>query len=692
MANHHASTYHDVKNVPMIVSPLFKVPTPISPPYDMHPLPDDITQRRYHDFALEHKVVAAYQRMVAEESAAIEAKENAYKVYSEERQARLKKERISRARKIAPGFLDNEDRRILTPTLATAQVVHPQRNGASSSSSSSSNNNNNNNNNNNSIIIKTSNQFDYSEFEANDGSNSDPLQPKTTNKSQADEPPPGQNSDLQQGVQEQPRDSPTRELTVSPNQDDSLEASMDGEEEVIVQAVPLSKLTGMLRDSCLEDDSAINPRPWTGHDAASEKSTLPTYNTRLDYREFEQGLGPPDPWETPVDDMAALKDVISQQMGHSGIGSTAHSNQQDVPSQNAGIVRTYAQKLPASMQSHQTQPQQQQQQQQQPYPYHSMQTSSQQYQTTEPSMKQGQQFMFGSNNMSRSSQGSGSGPVTGTGQQGNSSPIPVPAYVDQKQQQQGHASIPQHPNHPNHPNQQQHRNSTGGIGAHPSTGLSTSQLHARFGNASPSPPPLPPQPRSMTASPSGSGMGSMPLSGVSRPPLPARPGRPTDVDSQPISSSVPDHVTMSVTERSMTPPRPPLPPPPHPTLSTTATTTTGPPALAGLRPMLKPKPTTEYGSGMGLGLSAGGFSNGGIGRGGGGGATTIADMDRSLSGSSMGGSEDMQQHAAQLAPPDAEELIDQVASAGFSRERSREVLEKYDYDTTKALNHLLDWG
>lgn len=52
----------------------------------------------------------------------------------------------------------------------------------------------------------------------------------------------------------------------------------------------------------------------------------------------------------------------------------------------------------------------------------------------------------------------------------------------------------------------------------------------------------------------------------------------------------------------------------------------------------------------------------------------------------------MQQQAAHLAPPQANALIEQLASMGFTREQSREALEKYDYDPTKALNHLLDWG
>ncbi|KAG0015388.1 hypothetical protein BGZ82_001411 [Podila clonocystis] len=623
MANHHASTYHDVKNVPMIVSPLFKVPTP-----------------RYHDFALERKIVAAYQRMVAEESAAMEAKENAYRAYSEERQTRLKQETISRARKIAPGFLDNEDRRILTPTLVTAQVI-PQRDVSSSS--------------------KTTSQFDFSEFETNDRSSD-----KTSAVSAVKDDEVSSYSERRHDQQQ--KDSPPREVCLSPTLEDVLDAAKDGvEEEVIVQAVPLSELTGMLRESCLEDDSVLNstPRPWVGHDTASEKSTLPTFNTRLDYREFEQGLGPPDPWDTPVDDLTALRDVISQQMGQNN--GTPHSAQHDPSLQNRNLSQKLQQQHSSVLQ----------QQHQPTYPYQQTQPSSQSYQA-DTALHHGQ-YIYGTNNVAR--------PSAGTGQQYNSSPIPVPAYVDQKQQHQGLSSTSQqHQQHPHHQQHQQHqhqqhRDSTGGMGAHPSTGLTASQQHARFGNASPSPPPLPPPPRAMTSSPSGTGVGT-PTLAVSRPPLPARPGRPTDLDSQLISSSAPDHVSMFVTERAMTPPRPPLPPPPAPVSSSPSTS--APSTAAVLRPALKPKPPKEFATTEGMN----GFSSGG------GGASTT-DMDRSMSGNSSGGisgSEDVQQQAVHLAPPQANALIEQLASMGFTREQSREALEKYDYDPTKALNHLLDWG
>ncbi|KAF9323346.1 hypothetical protein BGZ91_003632 [Linnemannia elongata] len=637
MAHHHASPYHDVENVRMIASPLFKVPSPISPPYDMHPLPEDVIQRRYHDFSLEHRIVQEYQRIMAEEAAAIEARESAYKLYAEERQARLKQERITMARKIAPGFLDNDDRRILTPTLATAQVKEETNPSAQAITSK-----------------YAGNRFDYSEFEARDPADEGP-----SNR--------GKNDGSTDNGQSSPQREGQREEIVSLTQDGADRESIDGsEEEVIVQAVPLSELTGMLRDSCLEEESSSSaPRTWHERDPASEKSTMPSFNaTRLDFREFEQGLGPPDPWDTPVDDLTALKDVISQHMGQSN--STMQQDSSISSSRN--------------LQPQHIQPQQPQHSlSQSAYPYqHQHQhhpAPAQQYHQPADHSVHGQ-YPYSGANPPRAAY--------------NASPAPVASFVPPTKltgiaQQQ--AALQHH--------QQQHRHSTSGIGAHPTTGLTPSQQHARFGNASPSPPPLPPPPRAMTTSPSVHSSTtavtpSGPTAGANRPRLPARPIRPNDPGStdSPTSAGL-DHV--AVMDRSMTPPRPPLPPPPHPpTQGTSVLSAIGSGGIGGSTgasvggaapPALKPRPPKDHemlhgilGSSqktMATGMH-GGF-NEADGR-------TGQDMDDS-----------QQQQQVAPAPPQAESLISQLASMGFTRDQSRSALEKYDYDLEKATNHLLDW-
>ncbi|KAG0268268.1 hypothetical protein BGZ95_002523 [Linnemannia exigua] len=609
-------------------------------------MPEDVIQRRYHDFSLEHRIVQEYQRIMAEEAAVIEAKESAYKLYAGERQARLKQERITMARKIAPGFLDNDDRRILTPTLATAQVKEQTNSSAQQANTSK----------------YAGNRFDYSEFEAKD-----PIDEGPGNR--------GKDEGFSENRQPSPLGESLREEVTAPIQDRTERDSNDGseeEEEVIVQAVPLSELTGLLRDSCLEEDSSSSaPRTWHERDPASEKSTIPSFSaTRLDFREFEQGLGPPDPWDTPVDDLTALKDVISQQMGHSS------STMQQDPAISASRSQQ-----PQHVQSQQAQhslsqpahhyPQHQHQHQQLPAP------TQQYHQATENSVH-GQYAYPAANTPSRTAY--------------NSSPVPVASFVAPTKltgiaQQQ--AALQHH--------QQQHRHSTGGIGAHSTTGLTPSQQHARFGNASPSPPPLPPPPRAMTTSPSvHSSAGAMtpgvPTTSANRPRLPARPLRPNDPSStdSPTSASL-DHVT--VVDRSMTPPRPPLPPPPH--TSTQGTTSSsivsgGVGGISvggnsgsggGMPPALKPRPPKDHEMLHGMLASNqktvptgahGGFteSDGRIGQG----------LDDS-----------QQQQQVAPAPPQAESLISHLESMGFTREQSRSALEKYDYDLEKASNHLLDW-
>ncbi|KAF9127498.1 hypothetical protein BGW39_005832 [Mortierella sp. 14UC] len=588
------------------------------------------------------KIVQEYQRIMAEEAAAIEAKESAYKLYAEERQARLKQERITMARKIAPGFLDNDDRRILTPTLATAQVKEQ-----TSSSAQQAN-----------TPKYAGNRFDYSEFEV---------------KYPIDEGPNslGKDDGSSENKQSSSQGENLREEIVSSTQDRAERESNDeSEEEVIVQAVPLSELTGMLRDSCLEEEpSSSTPRTWHERDPTSEKSTMPSFNaTRLDFREFEQGLGPPDPWDTPVDDLTALKDVISQQLSHNSSTmqqdptiSSSHQQPQHVQSQQ---LQQSLSQTAYSYQQHQLQ--------QQPAPI------PQYHQPSEHSAHSQYPFPV-ANTPSRTAY--------------NSSPVPVASFVPPTKltgiaQQQ--AALQHH--------QQQHRHSTSGIGAHATTGLTPSQQHARFGNASPSPPPLPPPPRAMTASPSVHPSAATAISGISttganRPRLPARPLRTNDPSSADSPSAGLDHVT--VIDRSMTPPRPPLPPPPHTSSQGTASSAIVSGGVGGISvggnsgsggggmpPALKPRPPKDHEMLHGMIASNQKTMQTGVP-----GGFTESD---GRSGQDLDDSQQQQQQVAP-APPQAESLIRQLASMGFTREQSRSALEKYDYDLEKATNHLLDW-
>ncbi|KAF9203152.1 hypothetical protein BGZ49_006723 [Haplosporangium sp. Z 27] len=644
----HASPYDVVKNVEMIASPLFVIPVPIPPPYDLHALPDDLRQRRYHDFSLERKIVQEYQRIMAEEAAVMEAKESAYRLYSEERQARLKQERINRARKIAPGFLDNEDRRILTPTLATAQVRDLMDNSSKAI-----------------LATKNANNFDYSEFELSDSGSG--LEDVSAQESSSAKPTKENEEQTKQGNQGYYQET---------------NAADADEEEVIIQAVPLSELTGMLRDSCLDDEVASpGPRPWTERDPVSEKSNLSSFNTttRLDFREFEQGLGPPDPWDTPVDDLTALKDVISQQMGHTSSAQPHDISQSRSQPQQPQLHHQQQQQQPSYLYQQQKQQQQQQQQQQ---------LSSSSFQPTTDQQTHNQYSYNTTPNR------------TGF----NSSPLPVASYVPQPkltgiaQQQEALNNY-----------QQQHRHSTGSNNnVHGPTGMTAAQQHARFGGggASPSPPPLPPPPRALTSSP-GAGNGSTTTTASTnaagapnRPPLPARPSRQSDRADSPTSDQV------IITERSMTPPRPPLPPPPpssHPGQGVGGVPLSSPMPTSGAigqssslgaggsgRPVLKPRPPKEHeilhgitnnktpatAVTRGFGGEMGGFPG-----------SSSASPSAGAAGRTRG-MEDVDQ---QRAPPNANMLIEQLVNMGFTREQSHSALQKYDYDLEKATNHLLDW-
>ncbi|KAI8363201.1 hypothetical protein B0O80DRAFT_492349 [Mortierella sp. GBAus27b] len=519
MAQHHASPYHDVKHVPMIASPLFKIPSPISPPFDLRPLPDDIRQRRYHDFSLEHRIVQEYQRIVTEENAAMEAKENAYRLYAEERKARLRQEQIIMARKIAPGFLDNEDRRILTPTLATAQTTTNVQENTSARTGRYP-------------------DIDFSEFEqtttssAPGGITASEIREKEQLKDEVS---------AQQPWQRGPSDD-QRGSSASPSHDSrAVDAAgsriSETTEEFIYEARPLPHLTMMMQNNHIEDDASTSPpRAWTSGLDGSEKVPIsPVKAQRLnnhELSEFEQGLGPLAPWDTPVDDMTALQDVY---------GSTPQRSE-----------------FPSHQAVHQ------QPQPQPPYVY-----QAQPLPQTAPPFQDQQQHMHSQHPYVSAPNRAGinSSPLPTA----SSGPPPKPGIAGQAHSLQYF----------------QNRHSTGGTNGAPGTALpAAAQQHSRFGEASPSPPPVPPPPRATTGSP-GVGAGSGP-GGVSRPPLPARPHRGSVDSPSPTTASSTEHQTITDRSMSMTPPgRPPLPPPP-PGLPAGSSTSSSPSPAGG--PPMRPRP------------------------------------------------------------------------------------------------------
>ncbi|KAG0223468.1 hypothetical protein BGW41_005583 [Actinomortierella wolfii] len=578
----------------------------------------------FYDFALEHRIVQEYQRILIDDAAQTTAKDQKYRAYVEEREARLKQERISRARKIAPGYLDNDDRKLLTPTLASATP-------ASSSGTPG----------NQSPATKHQPAIDYSEFELQDIStksisdtdDSSQIRPKANDSTTSPA------TAATTGVSDANADENAGETTTTSASDalsDDVVRPHEATDDQIVRAVPLSELTGLLRDSALgtasDTSSSSRPQPWN---TVPEKTTS---TARVDFREFEQGLGPPDPWEAPVDDLAVLKDVISQQLGQPSnttmLGShpgqphdpTATQPHRPFHTPDPYAHPTPSKQGPAHVQAH-------------PMPAPPSYTASSDIRPAPTShfhssplpigaspgvIKQHQQFMEYNQ-----------------------------AYMMAQQHQHQHQHQHQAPLPPPHP----HRHST--------TGLSVNQQHARFGSASPSPPPLPPPPRDLTSSPhstnSSVSQPRLPLtSGSNQPPVPARPSQ-FQLGSSPMESVV-------ITDRSMNasiggngsggpPPRPPLPPPPR---------------QSSASPALPPHPS-RIGDGLDGPGVLGGDGTGGVGH---------EDLASNMSSPEQ-----------QLPlPPNASMLIDQLVNMGFTREQSREALEKYDYDLEKASNHLLDWG
>lgn len=146
------------------------------------------------------------------------------------------------ARKIAPGFLDNDDRRILTPTLATAQVNSSLSSNVQESASGRT--------------VRHP-EFDFSEFEQSNTANE--IREKESFKEEvmtfSSEPP-----------RQRRQSDEKRGPNLSPNQDsrveDVTEVTMPNGER-IVQALPIEALSEMLLQSRSDEDTSTSPpRPW----------------------------------------------------------------------------------------------------------------------------------------------------------------------------------------------------------------------------------------------------------------------------------------------------------------------------------------------------------------------------------------------------------------------------------------------
>ncbi|CAO3677832.1 unnamed protein product [Rhizopus stolonifer] len=117
----HGSTYTVLQNVPVMVSPHYRLPKKIIIASELKPVPDSISQLVSYPFSIERQAIAnseAFRKRSIEEEELLRAKRIQY----EEEKSN---ERKVAARKIAPGFLDT-DTRILTPEQKYVQMPEPE--------------------------------------------------------------------------------------------------------------------------------------------------------------------------------------------------------------------------------------------------------------------------------------------------------------------------------------------------------------------------------------------------------------------------------------------------------------------------------------------------------------------------------------------------------------------------------------
>ncbi|EPB84033.1 hypothetical protein HMPREF1544_09232 [Mucor circinelloides 1006PhL] len=116
------STYAVLQSVPVMVSPLYKLPKKVLVASELKMVPDDVSKLPAYPFAVEREVIAQVE---AARKKTFEAEE-AFKLQKQQyEQEKLNKQKVA-ARKIAPGFLDT-DTRILQPQQ-TYVYEHPATN------------------------------------------------------------------------------------------------------------------------------------------------------------------------------------------------------------------------------------------------------------------------------------------------------------------------------------------------------------------------------------------------------------------------------------------------------------------------------------------------------------------------------------------------------------------------------------
>ncbi|KAG0739842.1 hypothetical protein G6F57_009491 [Rhizopus arrhizus] len=117
MTDHAGSTYTVLQNVPVMVSPHYRLPKKIAIASELKPVPDDISQLVAYPFSVERQVIAEVEvsrKKTLEEEEALKVKKSQY-------EEELTNKRKVAARKIAPGFLDT-DTRILKPEQRYIQM------------------------------------------------------------------------------------------------------------------------------------------------------------------------------------------------------------------------------------------------------------------------------------------------------------------------------------------------------------------------------------------------------------------------------------------------------------------------------------------------------------------------------------------------------------------------------------------
>ncbi|ORZ15354.1 hypothetical protein BCR42DRAFT_353611 [Absidia repens] len=259
------SSYSVLQDIPVMVSPHYKLPKQIIIDSELATIPEEALTLGQYSFAVERQAISNVVTIREKQQLAEKTLADRLESY----QAEKLKQKKAAARKIAPGFLDTETR-----------ILHPQPF-------------------HNSKTLLTEEQQEGTSF-ATENSKSNVSVGLTREESSSPVTSP-QNQHYQQQHQQQ--------------QQQEQQQQQDQYHPPTSSSSPYQRYR-----------SSSNPADAIPSPVLHQQEKRTSAQSHFDYHKFEQGLAPLDPWDTPENDLMALRSILGNQSTKGG----DQQQQQDV--------------------------------------------------------------------------------------------------------------------------------------------------------------------------------------------------------------------------------------------------------------------------------------------------------------------------------------------------------------------------